>query len=86
MKEAAGLSEDALKAIGTRPAYEVTITGQKDGQIVTVTDFGAGRVALAFAYIPTADERTGGLYLVRVEHNGGVTWIDQSGYDGTASA
>lgn len=83
-KKATGLSGDALAAIGTRPVYDVTIIGQKDGQTVPITDFGSGRVALALAYIPTAEERNGGLYLVRAEHNGGVTWIGQSGYDGTA--
>lgn len=79
--QATGLTGDVLAAIGTRPAYQLTVTGQKGGKAVTVTSFGAGRVSLAFSYTPAKGEQTGGLYLVRAEQNGAAVWLYQSSYD-----
>ena len=79
--QASGLTGDALAAIGARPAYQLTVTGQKGGKPVTVTNFGAGRVSLELAYTPAKGEQAGGLYLVRAEQNGAAVWFHQSSYD-----
>lgn len=46
-----GLTGDMLAAVGTRPAYRLTVgyTGQ-DGKAAFVTSFGAGRVTVRLAY------------------------------------
>lgn len=79
--QASGLSGEALAAIGSRPAYDLSVSWQKGGTKAEVTNFGAGRVTLALAYTPAAGERVGGLYLVRAGQNGAATWISQSSYD-----
>lgn len=81
VKKVSELTGEALEVIGKRPAYQFTVTGQKNGNPVTVMNFGEGRVTLEFVYTPAAGELAGGLGLVRVEQDGGVTWFEQSGYN-----
>ncbi|WP_320956650.1 leucine-rich repeat protein, partial [Enterocloster asparagiformis] len=77
-----GLTGDALAAIGSRPAYRLTVnyTGA-DGKAATVQSFGAGRVTVGLAYKPAATEQTGGLYLVYSADGKGAEWLYQSSYD-----
>lgn len=82
--KASSLTGDAQTAIGERPAYALSVTGQKDDKLVTVTSFGAGRVTLAIAYTPAENEHTGALYLVRAEQDGSAVWHYQSGYEVSA--
>lgn len=77
-----GLAGDALAAVGSRPAYRLTVnyTGA-DGKAATVQSFGAGRVTVGLAYKPAATEQTGGLYLVYSADGKGAEWLYQSSYD-----
>lgn len=77
-----GLAGDALAAVGSRPAYRLSVgyTGA-DGKAATVTSFGAGRAAVGLAYQPAATEQTGGLYLVYSADGKGAEWLYQSSYD-----
>lgn len=77
-----GLTGDMLTAVGTRPAYRLTVgyTGQ-DGTAAFVTSFGAGRVTVRLAYKPAADEQTGSLFLVYSKDGKNTEWLYQSGYD-----
>ena len=77
-----GLTGDMLAAVGTRPAYRLTVgyTGQ-DGKAAFVTSFGAGRVTVRLAYKPAADEQTGSLFLVYSKDGKNTEWLYQSGYD-----
>ena len=79
-KKGSGLAGEALAAIGTRPAYELAVTFQKDGQSVPVASFGAGRVAVEISYAPAANEQTGSLYAVYAD-GGSAVWLDHSCYD-----
>ena len=80
-KKAEGLSGDAAAAIGTRPVYDFTVTGQKDGKTAAVTQLGAGQVTLTFSYPLAEGQQMSGMYLVRLEQNGAVTWLSQFGFD-----
>lgn len=79
-KKGSGLAGEALAAIGTRPAYELAVNFQKDGQSVPVASFGAGRVAVEISYAPAANEQTGSLYAVYAD-GGSAVWLDHSCYD-----
>ena len=77
-----GLTGDALAAVGSRPAYRLSVgyTGA-DGKAATVDSFGAGRAAVGLAYQPAATEQTGSLYLVYSADGKGAEWLYQSSYD-----
>ena len=74
-----GLTGDALSAIGTRPAYDLNISYQKDGKPVYLSSVGS--VSVGLAYTPAATEQAGGLYLVYADGKGGVEWLYRSSYD-----
>ena len=83
--KATGLTGDAKAAIGSRPAYELTVTDQKGGSVASVANFGAGGVSVAIAYTPAENELTGSLYAIYA--NGGkAEWITGSTYDRNAKA
>jgi len=77
-----GLTGDMLAAVGTRPAYRLTVgyTGQ-EGTAAFVTSFGAGRVTVRLAYKPAEDEQTGSLSLVYSKDGKNMEWLYQSSYD-----
>ena len=77
-----GLTGDMLAAVGTRPAYRLTVgyTGQ-DGKAAFVTSFGAGRVTVRLVYKPADDEQTGSLFLVYSKDGRNTEWLYQSSYD-----
>lgn len=64
-----GLTGDALSAIGTRPAYDLNISYQKDGKPVYLSSVGS--VSVGLAYTPAATERSGALP-VYADGKGGV--------------
>ena len=77
-----GLAGDALAAVGSRPAYRLSVgyTGA-DGKAVTVQSFGAGRATVGLAYQPAATEQPGSLYLVYSADGKGAEWLYQSSCD-----
>ena len=75
---------DAAALIGTRTVYDFTI-GYKDGagnSIQTKVDFPAGSVSITLNYTPAANETSGSLFMVYVDDNGGMTWLNKSSYIG----
>ena len=76
---ASGLTGDSLSAIGTRPAYDLKISYQKDGQTVYLSSVGS--VSVGIAYTPAETEQAGGLYLVYADGKGGAEWLYRSSYD-----
>ncbi|MCI7379994.1 MAG: leucine-rich repeat protein [Hungatella hathewayi] len=74
-----GLTGDALSAIGTRPAYDLKISYQKDGQPVYLSSVGSVSVGIAYTLAET--EQAGGLYLVYADGKGGAEWLYRSSYD-----
>ena len=76
------LTGDLLTAVGTRPAYRLTVGyTDQDGTAAFVTSFGAGRVTVRLAYKPAADEQTGSLFLVYSKDGKNTEWLYQSSYD-----
>lgn len=74
---------DAAALIGSRPAYDFTIS-YKDNNGITVTakvDFPAGSAAITLNYSKTAAETEGSLFMVYVDEKGAVMWLDKSSYD-----
>ena len=80
---APGLTGDALSAIGTRPAYDLKISYQKDGKPIYLSSVGS--VSVGLAYTPAETEQAGGLYLVYVDGKDGAQWLYRSSYDGSGS-
>ncbi|MCC2820233.1 S-layer homology domain-containing protein, partial [Lachnoclostridium pacaense] len=80
-----GLAGDALAAVGSRPAYRLSVgyTGA-DGKAAAVQSFGAGRITVGLAYKPAATEQTGSLFLVYSADGKGAEWLYQSSYDRTS--
>lgn len=77
----ANLSALAKQMIGTRPVYDLTLKYVKDGEEISVSNFGGGTVIVSVPYIPQADEVVGGLFAVYVDENGTPTKIAGSIYD-----
>ena len=73
----------ALAAIGSRPAYDLTISYQRSGQTVKLPSVGG--VAVALFYTPAPSERDGALYAVYAD-GGKAVWLDKSSYDEDAKA
>ena len=76
---AAGLTETAKAAIGTRPVFDLRANYGGGRQ---VTQFGNGSVSVAIPYALAAGESAGGVYAVYVDANGDVQWLGSSVYDG----
>jgi len=79
-KAQAKLSDAAKKLIGKRPAFDITVSYQKNGKTEYVTSFGKGTVTLGIGYKAAANEKTGGLYGVSVDKNGKPQLLSNSSY------
>ncbi len=75
---ATDLTGDALSAVGSRPAYDLKISFQKDGRPVYLSSVDS--VSVGLAYTPAAAEDVEGLYLVYADGTGGAEWLYPSGY------
>ncbi|MCQ1528575.1 S-layer homology domain-containing protein [Lutispora saccharofermentans] len=76
-----GLSNAAKALIGKRPVYDLSVSYQKDGKTVHVSDFKKGRIMLGIQYKPESDEQIGSLCGVYVDKNGRPHMLSDSGYD-----
>lgn len=91
------LSATAERIIGSRPAYDITVSYQNSGGIAYISDLKKGRVTLGIAYAPGANrktdnsygigdtpyqERPGHLYAVYVDKNGNPQRLQASAYAG----
>lgn len=68
--------------VGNSPVYDFTIRFQNRAGGITdgKVEFPAGSVFISMAYTPKAGERTGNLFIVYIDGNGNVTWINKSCY------
>ncbi len=76
----ATLTGDAKKAISKRPAFDFTVSCQKDGKTVYITNFGKDGISLAIRYTPATGEQAGSLFAVCGD-GGKAEWITPSSYD-----
>lgn len=75
------LSTEAKALIGTRPAYDITITTMKAGKPVNVSYLGSGSITIGIAYEPKSQEMPGYLYAAYVDDQGQVSRVANSAYD-----
>ncbi|NBI92470.1 hypothetical protein D3Z45_18320 [Lachnospiraceae bacterium] len=76
-----GLSKEAKAAIGTRPAYDLSLVYLSGGKETPITDFDGHTIAVRLPYAPAKEEQTGNLYAVYVDSKGKVEWLTKSSYD-----
>lgn len=74
------LSDAAKALIGSRPAFDITVSYLENGKTAYVSDFGEGAVTLGIAYKATDKESTGNLFGVYVDKNGKPQLLANSGY------
>lgn len=74
----------AAALIGSRPVYDFNISYKdSNGNNATVkVYFPPGSSSIALNYSPASTEAEGNLFLVYVDSNGAVTWLDKSSYTG----
>lgn len=79
-------SAEAKKAIGTRPAYDITLVWVKGGKETPLTDWQGQTISVKLPYTPAKGEQAGNLYAVYVDGNGKVEWLTKSSYDADQKA
>ena len=86
IKTTAVSSQEAKAAIGSRPAYDITLWYVKDGKETQITSLNGKTVSIAFPYTPAQNEQTGNLYAVSVDGSGKVQWLTKSSYNADQKA
>ena len=74
-------SAEAKAAIGTRPAYDISLWEVKNGKETKLTDLNGKTISIAIPYTPAKNEQPGNLYAVSVDAAGKVQWFTKSSYD-----
>ena len=86
IKTMAVSSQEAKAAIGSRPAYDITLWYVKDGKETQITSLNGKTVSIALPYTPAQNEQTGNLYAVSVDGSGKVQWLTKSSYNADQKA
>ena len=81
LTKAAVTSAEAKAAIGTRPAYDITLVWVKNGKETPLTNWQGQTISVKLPYTPAKGEQAGNLYAVYVDGNGKVEWLTKSSYD-----
>lgn len=76
------LSGDVAELTGSRPVYNFTISykDSKGNPIIVQVDFPTDSVSIAIDYTPAPNEVMGNLFMVYVDSEGDMTWLDNSSY------
>nr|WP_144365839.1 S-layer homology domain-containing protein [Lacrimispora amygdalina] len=74
-------STEAKAAIGTRPAYDLSLVYLSGGKETPITSLNGHTISVRLPYTPAKGEHTGNLYAVYVDDAGKVEWITKSSYD-----
>ena len=80
------LSTEAKAAIGTRPAYDLSLVDLSGGKETPITSLNGHTISVRLPYTPAKGEQTGNLYAVYVDDAGKVEWITKSSYDASQKA
>lgn len=81
MVKTAVVSNEAKEAIGTRPAYDISLVYVKGGVETPLTDWQGRTISVKLPYTPAANEQAGNLCAVCVDGAGKVEWLAKSSYD-----
>ena len=79
-------STEAKAAIGTRPAYDLSLVYLSGGKETPITSLNGHTISVRLPYTPAKGEQTGNLYAVYVDDAGKVKWITKSSYDANLKA
>ena len=79
-------STEAKAAIGTRPAYDLSLVYLSGGKEIPITSLNGHTISVRLSYTPAKGEQTGNLYAVYVDDAGKVEWITKSSYDASLKA
>lgn len=74
-------STEAKAAIGTRPAYDLSLVYLSSGKETPIANLNGHTISVRLPYTPAKGEQTGNLYAVYVDDAGKVEWITRSSYD-----
>ena len=79
-------SAKAKAAVGTRPAYDISLWEVKNGKETRLTNLNGKTISVAVPYTSAKNEQSGNLYAVSVDTAGKVQWITKSNYDADQKA
>lgn len=79
-------STEAKAAIGTRPAYDLSLVYLSSGKETPIANLNGHTISVRLPYTPAKGEQTGNLYAVYVDDAGKVEWITKSSYDANQKA
>ena len=79
-------STEAKAAIGTRPAYDLSLAYLSGGKETPIANLNGRTISVRLPYTPAKGEQTGNLYAVYVDDAGKVEWITKSSYDASQKA
>ena len=79
-------STEAKAAIGTRPAYDLSLVYLSSGKETPIANLNGHNISVRLPYTPAKGEQTGNLYAVYVDDAGKVEWITRSSYDASQKA
>ena len=73
-------------AIGTRPAYDLSLVYLSGGKETPIANLNGHTISVRLPYTPANGEQTGNLYAVYVDDAGKVEWITKSSYNASLKA
>ena len=79
-------STEAKAAIGTRPAYDLSLVYLSGGKEMPITNLNGHTVSVLLPYTPAKGEAAGNLCAVYVDDAGKAEWITKSSYDADQKA
>ena len=79
-------STEAKAAIGTRPAYDLSLVYLSGGKETPIANLNGHTISVRLPYTPANGEQTGNLYAVYVDDAGRVEWITKSSYNASLKA
>ena len=79
-------SAKAKAAVGTRPAYDISLWEVKNGKETRLTNLNGKTISVAVPYTSAKNEQSGNLYAVSVDTAGKVQWLTKSSYDADQKA
>ena len=79
-------STEAKAAIGTSPAYDLSLVYLSGGKETPIANLNGRTISVRLPYTPAKGEQIGNLYAVYVDDAGKVEWITKSSYDASLKA
>ena len=79
-------STEAKAAIGTRPAYDLSLVYLSGGKETPIANLNGHTISVRLPYTLANGEQTGNLYAVYVDDAGKVEWITKSSYNASLKA